>query len=203
MTTAMHRRGGRRVESCRRNARAGATGPLVALALLLATTAVASATDAEPLAVMRALMATEKAANLDAAMALFAEDAYIVNVTGRKTADRQELQRFISSEIWLRDTFELHQPRVEDHSVSWDEPAGDAFYRRIGVAPVRFVFEAVIQNAKITSIVAHLPTREIARIKAACDAQLDAPHLHGRPCAEFVELVKIHTHHLTSAVEAH
>src|SRR5262245_13418559 len=48
--------------------------------------------DPDPLSVVRALMEAERAANLNAAMALFAADAFILNVTGWKTADREELK---------------------------------------------------------------------------------------------------------------
>jgi hypothetical protein len=58
--------------------------------------------EADPLAVVQALMDAEQAANLDAAMASFAADAFVVNVTGWKTANREELTRFINTEAWMR-----------------------------------------------------------------------------------------------------
>ena len=71
--------------------------PLVQLALLIGyglcgvlATPVNSRSSAgpqpDPLSVARDLMDAERAANMDAAMALFAADGFILNVTGWKTA---------------------------------------------------------------------------------------------------------------------
>lgn len=147
----------------------------------------------DPLSVVRALMEAERAANLDAAMALFAADAFILNVTGWKTADREELNWFINTEIWFREDFTLNHHRVAGNRVTWDEAATESFYQGIGVAPVQFVFEATIKSGKIKSIIAHFPAGEIARISKACLTQAKEPLIHGRPCSEFVRLVEAHT----------
>ena len=74
--------------------------PLVLLALLTSyglcgvlaasvNTGSAGGPEPDPLSVVQALMDAERAANLDAAMALFATDAFILNVTGWKIANRE------------------------------------------------------------------------------------------------------------------
>jgi hypothetical protein len=156
----------------------------------------------DPLSVVRALMEAERAANLDAALALFAADAFILNVTGWKTADREELKWFINTEIWFREDFALNHHRVAGNRVTWDEAATESFYQGIGVAPVQFVFEATIKSGKIKSIIAHLPAGQIARISKACGAQAMEPLIHGRPCSEFVQLVEAHTKRHSSAARA-
>lgn len=179
------------------------SGPWLAGVLLISLGAGAtSGTEPNPIAVVRALMDAESVANLDGAIALFADDAFIVNVTGWKTADRQELKWFINTEIWLREDFLLDHPQVEGNTVSWAEPVAAAFYKSIGVAPVQFAFEAVVQNGKITSMIAHLPTREIARIREACETQSKDPLIHDRPCSEFVQLIEAHTRDHSSAAKA-
>jgi hypothetical protein len=147
----------------------------------------------DPLSVVQAMMDAERAANLDAAMALFAADAFILNVTGWKTADREELKWFINTEIWMREDFALNHHRVAGNRLTWDEAAAESFYQGIEVAPVQFVFEATIKSGKIKSIIAHLPVGEIVRIGKACRAQAKEPLIHGRPCSEFVQLVEAHT----------
>jgi hypothetical protein len=166
---------------------------LAALVLVLASADATCGAEPDPLSVVRAVMAAESAANLEQAMALFADDAFIVNVTGWKTANKQELRWFINTEIWLRESFVLNHPRVEGGTVSWHEPAVGEFYKRIGVAPVQFAFEAVVKDAKIASIVAHLPMGEIARIRQACLRQAMEPRIHSGPCSEFVQLTEAHT----------
>ena len=178
--------------------------PLVLLALLTSyglcgvlaasvNTGGAGGPEPDPLSVVQALMDAERAANLDAAMALFAADGFILNVTGWKTANREELKWFINTETWMREDFALNHHRVAGNRVTWDEAAAESFYQGIGVAPVQFVFEATIKSGKIKSIIAHLPEDEIARISKACGAQTKEPLIHGRPCSEFVRLVEAHT----------
>jgi len=187
--------------------------PLVLLALLTSyalcgvlaasvNTRSTAGPEPDPLSVVRALMDAERAANLDAAMALFAADAFILNVAGWKTADREELKWFINTEIWMREDFALNHHRVAGNRVTWDEAAAESFYQGIGVAPVQFVFEATIKSGKIKSIIAHLPAGEIARISKACGAQAKEPLIHGRPCSEFVQLVEAHTKRHSSAARA-
>lgn len=166
---------------------------LAAIVLVLATADPTRGVEPDPLSVVRAVLAAESAGNLERAMALFTDDAFIVNVTGWKTAKSEELRWFINTEIWLRESFALNHPRVEGDTVSWDEPAVGEFYKRIGVAPVQFAFEAVVNDAKIASIVAHLPTGEIARIKQACLMQEVESQIYSRPCSEFVQLTEAHT----------
>jgi hypothetical protein len=178
--------------------------PLVLLALLTSyglcgvlaasvNTGSASGPEPDSLSVIQALMDAERAANLDAAMALFAADGFILNVTGWKTANTEELKWFINTETWMREDFALNHHRAAGNRVTWDEAAEESFYQGIGVAPVQFVFEATIKSGKIKSIIAHLPTDEIARISKACGAQTKEPLIHGRPCSEFVWLVEAHT----------
>ena len=147
----------------------------------------------EALALVGALMEAERRTDLDGAMALFADDAVITNATGWRLTKRDELRWFINTEIWLRDTFDLNELEAHGNWVSWIEMAAGAFYRDIGVAPVRYTFEADVKNGHLTSIVSYIPTQEIKRIAAACQAATITPRIHDRPCAEFVKLIEAHT----------
>jgi len=155
----------------------------------------------DPLAVIQALMDAEHA-NLDAEMALFAADAFILNVTGWKTANREELTWLINTEIRMREDYALNYHRVSGDRVTWEEAAGESFYQDIGVAPAQFVFEATIRSGKIKSIVAHLPADEIDRISKACRVQAKEPLIHNRSCSEFVQLVEAHTKRHSGAARA-
>jgi hypothetical protein len=187
------------------NASVGAAvklGRCCAIALLAAFVPAgdAASAGANPLFVVQAFVDAERTANLDTAMALLADDAFVLNAVGWRTADRNQLKWFINTEIWMRDDFRLHNPQVNGAMVSWSEPSMAPFYKSIGVAPVEFAFEATIERGKITSIVAHLPVGEITRIGEACQTQAKEPLLYGRPCSEFVQLAEAHTRrHLHSA----
>jgi hypothetical protein len=162
---------------------------------LLATngSGVATCAEHDALALVGALMEAERRTDLDGAMALFADGAVITNATGWRLTKRDELRWFINTEIWLRDSFDLDEVEAHGNWVTWIEMAGGTFYQDIGVAPVRYAFEAEVKNGQLTSIVSYIPTREIRRIAAACTAAKITPHIHNRPCAEFVKLIAAHT----------
>jgi hypothetical protein len=162
---------------------------------ILATNGIGVATCAEydASALLYALMEAERRTDLDGAMALFADGAVITNATGWRLAKRDELRWFINTEIWLRDNFDLDEVEAHGTWVTWIEKAGGTFYEDIGVAPVRYAFEAEVKNGQLTSIVSYIPTREIRRIAAACKAAKITPYIHNRPCAEFVKLIEAHT----------
>jgi hypothetical protein len=176
---------------------------------VLATNGIGVATGAEHDAsvLLHALMDAERRTDLDGAMALFAEGAVITNATGWRLTQRNELRWFINTEIWLRDNFDLDEVEAHGNWVSWTEKAGGAFYQDIGVAPVRYAFEAEAKNGQLTSIVAYIPNQEIKRIAAACTAAKITPHIHNRPCAEFVGLIQAHTNgifaHAKPGIDSH
>ena len=162
---------------------------------LLATTGggVATCAEHDAAALLYALMEAERRTDLDAAIALFAEGAVITNATGWRLTKRDELRWFINTEIWLRDNFDLDEVEARGSRVTWIEKAGGSFYQEIGVAPVRYAFQAEVKNGQLTSIVSYIPNPEIGRIAAACKTAKTAPYIHNRPCGEFVALIQAHT----------
>jgi ketosteroid isomerase-like protein len=171
------------------------TGAVWLMLALLATNGIGVARCAEndAWALVGALMEAERRTDLDGAMTLFADDAVITNATGWRLTKRDELRWFINTEIWLRDNFDLNEVEAHGNWVTWIEMAAGAFYQDIGVAPVRYAFEAEVKNGRLRSIVSYIPTQEIKRIAAACKSAKIAPRIHSRPCAEFVKLIEAHT----------
>jgi hypothetical protein len=145
-----------------------------------------------PLSVVQALMDAEAKIDLKLATSLFADDAVIVNVAGAKSSGA-ELRRFIETDMWLRESFALEQATVEPDRVIWSQSITAEFYRNIGVDPVRFVFSANVRDGKIQSIVAHVPSDDIARIESSCRRQTPEPLIYGRPCSEFIQFMKAET----------
>lgn len=143
----------------------------------------------DPLSVVQRLMEAERAANLDAALSLFAPGASITNVAGRRVSG-QELKDFVDADLWLNDEFPLESPQVRGNAVSWTRSVTTGFYEQLGVAPIKFSFRAVVQSGKINCIVAHFSLPEIARIESACRAREKEPLIYGRPCSEFIGYIK-------------
>src|SRR5262245_41324839 len=154
---------------------------------------VASRAEHDASALVHALMEAERRTDLDGAIALFADGAVITNATGWRLTKPNELRWFINTEIWLRDNFDLNEAKAYGNWVAWTEMAAGTFYQEIGVAPVRYAFEAEAKNDHLMSIVSYIPTLEIRRIAAACKAAKITPRIHNRPCAEFVRLIEAHT----------
>src|SRR5262245_11733773 len=146
----------------------------------------------EPLSVMNKLMEVETVGDVTAALSLFADDAIIVNVVGQAFAG-QNLKLFVTQDIAAHDQFMIEAPQVRGDTVGWSKSITAGFYAALGVAPLRFVFEATVRSGKIKSIVAHLPAIEIARIETACRARTPEPMIYAQPCAEFVRQLKAHT----------
>jgi hypothetical protein len=161
---------------------------IVSVVLVVAITA-ARGGDSDPLSTVQALMDAERAFDLDRALSLFADDALIVNAAGARTAGADNLKHFLEEDMWFNDSFALEQPIVDHNRVSWTESVTADFYRKLGVAPVRFAFTAVVDGARIESIIAHMPWEEIARIEAACRRAAE-PLIYGRPCSEHIQYLK-------------
>ena len=166
---------------------------LTAALLMAQGTAIATCAEPDASALVHALIEAERRSDLDGALALFADHAVVTNATGWRITQRDELRWFINTEIWLRDKFDLDQLEAHGNHATWTEAAAGTFYQTIGVAPVRFAFEAEVEDGRITSIVSHIPAREIRRIAAACKAAKVAPHIHQRSCTQFIKLIKAHT----------
>jgi len=150
----------------------------------------ARAGEPAPLSVVQALMDAERETDLELALSLFADDAVIVNVVGDRIGAAQ-LPRFLELDMWLNESFDLDDAKVERNRVSWSKSITAPFYEHIGVAPVRFAFAADVRNGRIKSIVAHVPSDEIARIEGACRQQTPEPRVYGKSCSEFIERLKV------------
>jgi hypothetical protein len=160
------------------------------------------AAESDPLSVVQALMGAQNAADADAALALFTDDAVIINLTGDKFAG-DDLRRFIQTDTWVNDQFAMESPHVGGNKVVWTRSVTAGFYQHLGIAPVQFAFEATVQAGRIKSIVAHFPLWEITRIEEACRTRATEPVIYGRPCSEFVRGIKAHTQNSAVVTRAH
>ncbi len=158
---------------------------ITAAAVLFISIPVARAGDDAPLSIVQSLMDAERVFDLDRALSLFADDAVIVNAAGATTAGAENLRHFLDEDMRFNDSLALDQPAVDHNRVSWTESTSADFYRKLGVAPVRFSFTAIVDRGKIESIVAHVPPEEIARIEAACQSTIE-PEIYGRPCSQLI-----------------
>jgi hypothetical protein len=147
----------------------------------------------DPLVVLEKLAAAERSIDVDAALTLFADDAAIVNVTGRKFSG-SELKSFVEETIWRGDGFAIESPRAQGDAAAWTQAVTANFYESLGVGPVTFAFKAAFEKGKIKCIIAYFPSTEITRIEKACRAQDPNPLIYGGECSAFVRNARTHTH---------
>jgi hypothetical protein len=163
---------------------------LILVASLVVSNVAARAGDPDPLSTVQALVDAERAFDIDRAISLFADEATIVNATGAIITGTDNLKHFLDEDMWYNGSLVLQQPAVNGNRVSWTDSVSADFYRKLGVAPVRFAFAAVVEDGKIESIIAHVPRDEIARIEAACRRSAAEPLIEMRPCSEFIRYLK-------------
>jgi len=162
---------------------------LAALLITCASTVSPGAPEPDPLSVVQALMDSQSAIDPDAALALFADDAVIVNATGDKFAG-DDLWRFVQADTWANDRFAMESPRVHGDKVVWTKSVTAGFYQHLGIAPVQFTFEATVLAGRITSINAHFPLREIARIEEAGLARAEEGRRRAGAVAELSRMLQ-------------
>jgi hypothetical protein len=162
----------------------------ILVASLVISNVAARAGEPDPLSTVQALVDAEQAFDIDRAMSLFADEAVIVNAAGAVTTGADDLKRFVDEDMWYNGSLVLQQPAVNGNRVSWTESVSADFYRKLGVAPVRFAFTAVVEDGKIDAIIAHVPQDEIARIETACGHSAAEPLIDVRSCSQFIRYLK-------------
>jgi uncharacterized protein (TIGR02246 family) len=160
----------------------------------LATSVVSQATaeqNLDPGSVLTRYIEAQNAGDLDAALALWAEDGVITNTRGRSSVGHEGLRRFIRGNISRRTKQEPENIQIAGDRVMWINRESNESYRQLNVAPVQQNSEIVVRGGKILSWVNYFPPSEIARIEQACAApQAQGVLLNDQPCSQFVEQAK-------------
>lgn len=161
---------------------------------LSAVTYAAEGQTTDPQSVLQRFNDAQNAADVDAALAMWAEDGVRTNTRGRKMAGKEEIRKFIQGVVAAKIRVETESLQVIGDKVMWNIRESNELYRKLGIAPVRIVVELLVQGGKIKSWVAYLPFSEIARIEEACAApQGQGVLISGRPCSQMIEPLKAQT----------
>jgi hypothetical protein len=151
----------------------------------------------DPLSVIKGLFDARNAHNAEAALAFFAEDATIINTNGRKTTGRENIRKIIEGDSAGNTEFVLESPKMIGDKISFSDLTTRDAYRKLEVAPVRIIGEAIVQEGKIKSFIVYLPPDSIAKIEAACKAPKgEGVSLGGLPCLEYIPRAKAHAESL-------
>jgi ketosteroid isomerase-like protein len=154
----------------------------------------------DPPAVLQRYIDAQHAGDVEAALALWAENGVMTNTQGGTFTGREELRRFIQGNITRNIRQAPESIETIGEKVTWINPESQTSYQRLKVAPVQQHSEIIVQNGHIISWVDYFPTDEIARIEQACATpQGQRVLLNDQPCHQFIEQAKAHTARVTGA----
>ena len=161
---------------------------------LWAVTHAAEAQNTDPRSVLKRYIETQNAGELDAALALWADDGVIINTRGRKVAGKENLRKFIQTNISRKIKQEPEAIETVGDKVTWINRESNESYRKLNIAPVQQNSEVIVRSGKIISWVNYFPPGEIARIEQACSSpQAQGVLLNDQRCSEFIEQAKAQT----------
>lgn len=150
-----------------------------ALALLLqlaaqAPAALPAAAQApDPASVIDAFEAARNRRDFDTAVALFADEAFVTDVSSRSFSGKDEIRRFLQSMLGRGRFVVVANRRVDGQHVSWTErPAGQM------LSGIELSVEALVQDGKIRRL-AYDGSVSAARADAAIDPRAQLPALLG------------------------
>ena len=154
------------------------------------------ATDGSALAI-EGLFDARNAHNTEAAVAFFAEDATLTNTNGRKTIGRENIRKIMEGDGAGNAHFVLESSQTMGDRITFTDMTTRDSFRKLEVAPVQIVGEAIVQDGKIKSFIVHLPLDSIAKIEAACKTPKgEGVSLGGLPCLEYIPRAKEHAESL-------
>ncbi len=161
---------------------------------LSALTYAAEGQNSDPRSVLKRYIEAQNAGELDAALALWADDGVIINTRGRKVAGKENLRKFIQTNISRKIKQEPEAIQTVGDKVTWINRESNESYRKLNVAPVQQNSEILVRGGKIISWVNYFPSGEIARIEQAClKPQAQGVLLNDQPCNQFIEQAKAQT----------
>jgi hypothetical protein len=157
----------------------------------------AAAQDAQPdpVSVIKRLFAARNAANPDAAATLFAVNGEIVNVVGARFSGMDAIRRFMAGGIGQNGRYDLQAIRYEGGVVRWTDLVTNDVYRKLGIAPVEVVGEAVVDEGRIKSFITHFPPSSMEKFEQVCEpacevAKADGIPIVGLMCPQFLRSAK-------------
>lgn len=170
---------------------------LITATTLLALSVVfqaAGAQNPDPSSVLKRYVEALNAGDLDAALAVWAEDGVLTNTRGRSYVGHESLRPFIRRNISRKIKQEPEAMQTSGEKVTWINRESNESYRKLNVAPVQQNSEIAVRGGKIATWVNYFPSSEIARIEHACATpQAQGVLLNDQPCSQFVEQAKAQT----------
>ncbi len=144
-----------------------------ALFLSASSLPAAYAQPTDPLSVVTASETAVNAHDVEAALALFADDA-VVKTPFNVYVGRDQIRRFLQGAVAQNVQDEpFGSPRVAGDTVNWAGKVSYDEWRKLGVAPLETLTEAVVQGGKIRTLSAEFTPEAAERLQAALSGHID------------------------------
>ncbi len=155
----------------------------------------AAAQGTDPLSVVKALFAAQNAGDVSTAVALFADDAVLVNTRGAKFTGKESIRKFIQANVDHKVQAEVQNlsPQVKGETVTLTDKYITDFFERWGVGYVEFKTDVVIREGKIRSQINYITSDGLSKIKRACDTAQGRVVVAGTSCDDFLRRAKAQT----------
>lgn len=148
--------------------------------LVLSAPGTAAAQGADPLSVVNAFNAASIARDVDAELALFADDA-TASFPGQPEPNffkgKEEIRKWLETDTGNNIHLEVSNLKVVGNKVTWNAVVSDDELRKLGVA-LEGSAEATVENGKIKAFTFAISAESVAKLNAAI-AQL--PTTGGEP----------------------
>jgi hypothetical protein len=102
---------------------------------LSALTYAAEGQNTDPRSVLKRYIEVQNAGELDAALPLWADDGVIINTRGRKVAGKENLRKFIQTNISRK--IKQEPEAIQAVKVTWINRESNESYSKLNVAPVQ------------------------------------------------------------------
>ncbi len=170
---------------------------LLTVAVWQASISPSAAQGSDPVSILKASFDAANAGNVEAAVAVFADDAVIVNTRGFKFSGKEAIRRFIQANIngKVQAHVESLNPEVHGDTVMLTDRYTTAFFEQWGVAGyVDFKTDVVVRGGKIRSQINYITLDGLLKIQRACDSlQARGASDLWKACADFLAPARTQT----------
>lgn len=144
---------------------------MLVLVVLLAIPVALYAQDTDPAAVAKALANAVNAGDVEAALALFADDAVVdTGSPASPYTGKEEIRAWLEGMVATNFQIEIEILQVEGDTVTERDKFSDDDLRNLGIAPLEGISKITVQDGKITALIFTFTDESLAKLQAAMAA---------------------------------
>ena len=159
----------------------------------------ADANKPDAASVTNAMYAAVGAGNVEAAVSFFADDAYNIGPSGKKTTGKEELRTLISG--WVHENVQIDRAgnvRIQGDKTILSSNIASKWCDDLGISPVQVVSIVTMEGDRIGSVNGYYTLPSIERMTKACEAKPDSKMPSGSPCGKGIPFIKKYTDSLVA-----